>query len=219
MTHPWTSLRALVTIVAAAISAHSATALAQEAKPSERDRWPEITLGVDIGVSVMNENGPFGFGNGVGAVTTPGPAWGARAGVGVLPWLGFEARYVGMSNPAQTSVSPTGSVGFLTTGALGVVRFVAPLPFVHPYAFVGIGYYDVALTGLSSATAGSTLHSSSQAGIPMGIGLDVPLTRRLSAGLEATYHFQLSESYSSVTRGGIDGGDLSTLCSVLRLRL
>jgi hypothetical protein len=129
--------------------------------------------------------------------------------------LALEGRYLGMYNSAQASVSPAGSAGFLTTGAAAVVRLTAPLPFVHPYIFGGAGYYDIALVGSS----GSELHSSSQCGIPMGFGLDVPLTWHLSVGAEATYHYQIQESYSAVTTNGIDGGDLSTFNAVLRARL
>jgi hypothetical protein len=181
-----------------------------------RDRpWTgvEVLFGVDVGLSAMNESGPFGFGNGVGSVTSAGPAWGARVGLELLRWVAVEARYAGMYNPAAASVSRGG--GFLTSGWDAVLRLTAPLPFVRPYVFGGIGYYDVAMGG----SAGSELHSSSQAGIPLGVGVDVPMTYHLSVGAEATYHFQLGEDYSAVTTGAIDGGDLSTFDVVLRARL
>jgi hypothetical protein len=187
-----------------------------------RDRkWggPEIMFGADLGFSAMTEAGPFGFNKGVGGATEVGPAWGVRAGVEVFPWLGLEGRYVGMSNSVQASASPAGSVGFLTTGGEAVLRLTAPIPFVHPYAFGGAGYYDVALVGSSGAQAGSVLHSSSEPGAVMGLGLDVPLTWYLSLDAEATYHFLLGESFSAVTTNGIDGGDLSTFNAVVRVRL
>ena len=180
---------------------------------------PEIMFGAELGVSSMNESGPFGFENGVGGVTNAGPSWGVRVGVEFLSWFALEGRYVGSSNAAQSSVSPAGSVAFLTSGAEAFARFTAPLPFVHPYIFGGVGYYDVALTGSSSATAGAMLHSSSQSGIPMGFGLDVPITWHLSLGAEATYHLLLGENFSNVTKNGIDGGDLSTFNAVIRVRL
>lgn len=187
-----------------------------------RDRaWagPQVTFGADLGFSAMTETSPFGFNKGVGGVTEAGPAWGLRGGIDLLPWVGLEARYVGMYNGAQPSVSPAGGVGFLTTGGEAVVRITAPLPYVHPYIFGGVGYYDIALTGSSGAQAGSILHSSSQPGIPLGFGFDAPLTWHLSLGVEATYHFQLGESFSAVTTNGIDGGDLSTFNVVVRGRL
>jgi hypothetical protein len=180
---------------------------------------PKIMLGVDLGLAVMTETGPFGFNKGVGSATEGGPGWGLRAGVDFFPWLGLEARYVGVYDSARASVSPAGSVGFLTTAGEAVVRLTAPIPFVHPYVFGGIGYYDVSLVGSSSARAGSVLHSSSQSGIPVGFGVDVPLTWYLSVDLEAGYHWQINEDYSAVTTNGIDGGDLSTVSAVLRARL
>lgn len=184
-----------------------------------RDRGPatpDFVFGLDLGVTAMNEHGPFGFNHGVGSVTSGGPAWGVRVGVELVPWLALEAHYVGMYDSAQAPASPGGREGgFLTSGCDAVVRLTLPLAFVHPYVFAGIGYYDVALVGSS----GSELHSSSQAGIPMGVGFDVPLTYHLSVGAEATYHYQIQESYSSATLNGIDGGDLSTFIAVLRARL
>ncbi len=192
-----------------------------------RDRkWarPELMFGTDLGFSAMTETEPFGFNKGVGGVTGAGPAWGLRAGVEFFPWLGLEARYVGMYNSAQRSVSPTGDVGFLTTGAEAVVRVTAPTPYVRPYIFGGVAYYDVSLVGSSRAQESSVLHSSSQPGIALGFGFDVPLTWYLSLDLEATYHFQLGEDYSTdttTTKGGagIDGGDLTTFNAVMRVRL
>lgn len=205
--------------------------VASDPDRSCRDRWfalgecheryrrgPKLILGIDLGISAMNESGPFGFHDGVGKVTNTGSAWGLRVGVELFSWLAFEARYVGMLDSVSASVSPAGSVGFFTTGGLGILRLTAPLPLVRPYAFAGVGYYDVALVGLPGARAGSPLHSSAQAGIPMGIGLDVPLSWDVSIGIEATYHFQLSEDYSRVTTSGIDGGDLTTCNAILRFR-
>jgi hypothetical protein len=184
-------------------------------------RWdgPELMLGVDLGVSVMNEGGPFGFNQGVGAVTDAGPAWGLRLGVELLPWLALEAHYVGMYNSAQASVSPLGSVGILTTGGDAVVRLTAPLPYVHPYVFGGVGYYANAVVGPVGALAASQLFSSYEPGFPMGFGLDVPVSYHLSLGVEATYHHLQGEVFSSNTANGIDGGDLSTVNIVARLRL
>jgi hypothetical protein len=177
-----------------------------------RDRhWdgPELELGVSLGVSAMNESGPFSFHTGIGTIASPGPAWGALVGVEFFPRLALEARYFGMN----AAISPTG--GFVGSAALGVVRLTAPLPYVHPYVFGGIGYYDFAFVDSSA----SVMHSSSQPGIPMGIGVDVPLTYHLSLGAEASYNFQIGESYSNVTTNGIDGGDDTRFELVLRARL
>jgi hypothetical protein len=181
-----------------------------------RDRpWtgPELELGVAVGVSAMNESGPFSFHNGVGAVTNAGPAWGVLAGLVILPWLSLEARYLGSYDSADAAVSRSG--GFLGSAGTAVVRLTAPFRYVHPYLFGGVGYYDFAFVGSS----GSVLHSSSQAGIPMGIGVDVPLNYHLSLGVEASYDFQVGEDFSDVTTNGIDGGDVTRFDLVFRTRL
>jgi len=167
----------------------------------------------------MNEGGPFGFNQGVGAVTDAGPAWGLRVGVELFPWLALEAHYVGMYNATQASVSPAGSVGILTTGGDAVVRLTAPLPYVHPYVFGGVGYYANAVVGPVAALSASQLSSSYEPGVLMGVGLDVPLSWHLSLGVEATYHHLQGEVFSSNTANGIDGGDLSTVNLVARFRL
>jgi hypothetical protein len=53
----------------------------------------------------------------------------------------------------------------------------------------------------------------------VGLGADVPLSWRLSVGVEAVYHHQNNEVYSSDTTTGIDGGDLTTFDLLMRLRL
>jgi hypothetical protein len=180
---------------------------------------PVFVFGLDVGTSAMNEGGPFAFNSGVGSVTGAGPAWGLRAGVELLRWLALEGHYVGMYNSTESSVSPAGGVGYFTTGVDALVRFTAPLPYVHPYVLAGVGYYDHSLMGSSTAKAGSVMTSSTQPDIPMGVGVDVPLTWHMSLGAEATYHFAIHESYSAVTANGIDGGDVSTFAAVMRFRL
>jgi hypothetical protein len=180
---------------------------------------PQLFFGADLGFGGMVEGGPFGFGSGTGSVTTFGPSWGLRFGVDFLPWLGVEARYVGMYNAGRSSVSQQGNVGYLTDGGEAVVRLILPLRYVHPYVFGGVGVYDNALAASAAARAFSTLTSNTGAGIPMGFGVDVPLSWHLSIGAEATYHFLLNESFSPNTAAGIDGADLTTFNAVLRMRL
>src|SRR5208283_1170712 len=177
MTRPYRTLsRTLLMLLALTAVAHSAVAqdaMSPPVPPARvvgdrfcRDHWlamgscrdrpwagPELMFGADVGISKMNESGAFGFNNGVGAVTDAGPAWGVRGGVEFLPWLALEARYVGMYNSTRASVSPAGSTGYFTTGGEAIVRFTAPLPYVHPYVFGGVGYYDNSLIGSSSARA------------------------------------------------------------------
>jgi hypothetical protein len=228
-------VRSLLPLVAAALIAPSASASSTTDGEQElvcRDHWfafrhcqnrrpagPVLMLGGDFGVAAMNESGAFGFRNGLGSATQAGPAWGLRVGVELLSWLAFEARYVGMYDGVQSSLSPAGTLGYVTTGGEAVARFTAPLPFVHPYIFGGIGYYDSALAGSSAAHAGSVMTSSAEPGIPLGFGFDVPLTWHVSVGAEATYHFLIGERFSSVMTNGIDGGDVTSFRAVLRFRL
>ena len=180
---------------------------------------PLLYAAADFGGSGMVESGPFGFRNGLGSVTTFGPSWALRGGIDVLPWLGFEARYVGMYNAVTSSVSPAGSLSYLTTGGEAAIRFILPVPYVRPYVFGGVGIYENSLTGSASARAASAMTSNTAPGIPMGIGVEVPLTWHLSVGAEATYPYLLGESFATTTAGGIDGGDLMSFNAVARIRL
>ncbi len=220
-----------------ALGLATGAAHAQEAAPADLDAYCQdhwlavdrchdrpwnglrVVFGLDLGASKFVESGPFGFGNGTGSVTDAGPSWGVRAGVELLPWLTLEGRYAGMYNGAQAQVSPAGTVGFLTSAADAVAMFTAPLPYVHPYVLGGVGYYAVSLTGSATAKAATPLLSSSQPAIPMGVGVDVPLSSHLSVGAEAVFHFLVGETLASVSTNKIDGGDLTTFSVVGRLRL
>jgi hypothetical protein len=125
------------------------------------------------------------------------------------------------------------TVGLLVRPAFGMEPAApeATEDFCHDHWFAVAQCHDRASRGLrlmvgldvgvvrDAAKAASPLFSSAQAGIPLGFGLDVPLTWHVSLGAEATYHFQLGESYSLVKTNGIDGGDLSTFNLVARVRL
>jgi hypothetical protein len=180
-------------------------------------RRPVLTWGVEGGVGALNEGHPFAFNEGVGAVTNAGGVWGARLGVDVLSWLGFEARYLGGYNGGHGVVNAGGDVAYLLSSGQLVLRLIVPIPYVRPYVFSGIGVYDFHLMGSRAARAASTLNSTTQAGIPIGIGVEVPLSWHVSFAVEATYHFQFSESFSKIE--DISGGDLSTLTGVMRFRL
>jgi len=82
-----------------------------------------------------------------------------------------------------------------------------------------VGEWGLPRAGSSRATEASVLHSSSQSALVVGLGADVPLSWRLSVGVEAVYHHQNNEVYSSDTTTGIDGGDLTTFDLLMRLRL
>jgi hypothetical protein len=170
-------------------------------------------MGLELGVAALEEGGPFAFGSGTGSVTQPGPAWGLRLGVDVLSWLGFEGRYIG----AYSSGNLPENVGFLMTGGEAVVRLTLPTPYVRPYIFGGIGVYDFALLGSNAAVAASMLNSSTQPGVPMGLGVELMLSWHVSFAVEATYRFQIGESFSR--NDTIGGADLTTFTGVMRFRL
>ncbi len=140
-----------------------------------------------------------------------------RVGVDLLSWLGLEARYFGDFNDGKLPATAAGDVAYVLSSGQLVVRLSLPVPFVRPYIFSGVGVYNFHLIGSAEARAASMLNSTTQLGIPIGFGLEVPLTWHVGFAIEAVYHFQVGESFSAVD--DISGGDLSTLTGVMRLRL
>lgn len=175
---------------------------------------PHLVLGVDAGVSHFNEGGPFGFETGTGSVTETGPAWGLRAGVEFKRWFAIEAHYMGTSNSADDSVSTGGSRGLFTNAIAAELRFTAPTPYVQPYLFFGPGWYSTSVSGSSTTTQ---LTGSSEFGVPIGVGFQVPLPRGLSLGAEMTYHRLFGESFSE--NEDIGGGEPTSFNAVFRFRL
>jgi hypothetical protein len=180
-------------------------------------RRPALTFGLDFGAGALNEGHPFAFDSGTGSVTGAGPTWGLRLGVDVLSWLGFEGRYMGGWYPGTGAANIVGNVGYFLSSGQFIVRLTVPTPFVRPYIFSGIGIYNFALAGSAAARTASLLESTTQAGIPIGVGVELMLTWHVSVAVEGAYHFQLSEEFSKVD--AIGGADLSTLQAVLRFRL
>jgi len=176
--------------------------------------YPHLVMGVDGGFSHLAESNPFGFGNGVGSITSYGPDWGARVGAEFTPWFALEAHYIGMWQRADASVSVGGRRGLLTNAGALELRFTAPLPLIQPYVFVGGGVYSTSVTGSSLSTQ---LTSSTEFGMPIGVGAQVLLPRGLSVGAELTYHRLFSESFAA--NEDIGGGDPLSVAAVLRVRL
>jgi hypothetical protein len=176
--------------------------------------YPHLVFGVDAGVSHFAEGSPFGFGTGTGSATAWGPAWGLRAGVEVSRWFAVDVHYVGTSNHADDSVSTRGSHSLFTNAIAAELRFTAPTPYVQPYLFFGPGYYSTSVSGSSSTTQ---FAGSGEFGVPIGVGFQVPFSRGLSLGAEATYHRLFGESFSD--NEDIEGGDPFSINAVLRFRL
>jgi opacity protein-like surface antigen len=173
--------------------------------------YPHLSAAVDGGVSHFAEGGPFGFGTGLGSITAWGPAWGLRIGVELLPWFAVDAHYIGAYNRADTSVSVGGRRGLLTSAAAAEARFTVPLRYVQPYLFLGAGAYTTSISGSSDSTE---LNSSTEFGVPIGVGVSVPLAPGLSLGPEVTYHRWFGESLAADDELG--GGDPFTANAVLR---
>jgi len=208
------------TITKLSFFAAAIAALAPRVALADDDIWhptqhrPVATFGAELGLGHYVEGSPFGFDSGTGSVTQTGPVWGLRAGVDFLSWIGVEGRYVGMWNSGSSRAS---GLGYVMTGGELVLRLVVPTPYVRPYVFGGIGYYDFARVG-TDVTGASALVSSSQPGVPMGVGLEVPIARRWSIAVEGTFRFQIGESFAP-SNEDIDGADQTTLSGILKLRL
>ena len=178
---------------------------------------PHFTLAVETGVNAWNEGQPFAFGVGVGSSTSAGPDWGFRVGFEFTRWLAIDAHYVGMSNLAQRFVSTGGPIHLFTNAAIAEARFTLPLSYVQPYVFIGAGVYGTAIVGSDDARAATPMTRSTEFGLPVGIGVTVPVTDTFSVGTEITYHRLFGESLADDDE--IGGGEPTTFNAVLRIRL
>lgn len=180
-------------------------------------KLPHLTLALDGGVGTTNESGPFGFNTGVGTVTNAGPSWGIRAGVDLYKWIAIEAHYIGIDNHGTNDATPNGSVHMLTSAGTGEFRFTIPFKYVQPYAYVGAGVYHTSITGSTTAKNASPLFGSTELGMPLGLGIGVPLTGAITFGGEVTYHRLFGEQFAN--NDEFEGGDFTTFNAVLRARL
>ena len=180
-------------------------------------KGPHIALAIEGGASSYNEGGPFGFNTGIGSVTKTGPSWGLRVGVELNRWLAFDAHYTGTNNGGSGVGAPNGSVSLLTSAATAEVRLTAPIPYVQPYFFTGAGVYSTSITGAATAQGSSPFFGSTEPGVPIGLGLNVPIADGVSAGAELTYHRFFGESFATDQQFG--GGDLTTMNAVIRARM
>ncbi len=171
-----------------------------------------VVLGFELGVGAFEEGQPFAFGEGAGSGTAPGASWGVRIGWEFTRWLAIDAHYLGLENSINAQYSGWGSGRLITNAAMLELRLTLPTPYVQPYVFGGAGLYSMVVSG-----NGTAFNNSFQPGFPAGVGVAVPILYNLSVGAEATYHFQLGESFSSTD--AISGGDLTTFNAMLRWRL
>lgn len=153
---------------------------------------------------------------GLGGATYFGPSWGARASVDLFPFLGVDARYLGMWNHGVAAT--TGSdAGVVTSAGLATLRLIAPLPYAQPYVFSGLGLYGLSVVGNSQDRQASSLRTGVAVGVPIGVGVNVPITRHVSVGGEASFHYLIHESFA--TRPEIGRGDPVVLNGLVRFHL
>lgn len=142
-------------------------------------RRPRFEIGLEGG----------GAGYAQGALNTTlqaGGAWGVRAGVALSTWLGFEARYFGAYNHVNDQTVTT---ALLVSGGSAVARLTAPIPYIHPYAFGGIGVYNQTIIGDQSANNPViAVNSRNDAVVPVGGGIEVPFSPNFSIAAEGAYH-------------------------------
>ena len=177
-------------------------------------KGPHLEASIEGGAASFNESGPFGFSTGIGSASKFGGTWGIRVGASLTKWLALDAHYVGMNNRATGAGTPDGSVSLFTSGVTGEFRLTAPIPYVQPYIVGGAGVYTTSVTGGDVALRKSPLYGSTEFGIPMGVGLTIPISNGVSVGGEATYHRFFGEAFSDVEE--IGGGDLTTFAGVVR---
>ena len=180
-------------------------------------RWrPRFNLALEGGVAFTGVAGNSVFRSGEqGAGVHPGASWGARGGLEWLSWLGFEARYLGAyHHNSNTGMADTSRV--LTSAGIVVVRVTLPIRFLRPYAFAGVGVYvsSVAMSGPVTPADPTRV----RAGVPLGIGLEVPIGWRFAIGVEATYH-RLFGGETTSGAAEVSPRDLVTTNALLRFRL
>jgi hypothetical protein len=169
-------------------------------------RRPMFTFTADVGGA--------GFGGNFRNVVHSGPIWGARVGLDFSDWLGIEARYIGMFNKGVDTVSEASS---LLSGGAAQVRLTAPIPYVRLYGFGGVGFYHHNVVGNSIDRQNSPILNSTSGGIPVGGGLELPITRYFAIGAEGGYTFYFSSNLTN--NPATDQGGFWNASGLLRFRL
>ena len=187
--------------IAAALVALPRAAAADE--PSEQPRGPVVKLGGDLGLLYWSEGGPWGPNTGIGHAMHPGFNGAARASVELTRWFAVDGRFhVGFAS-AKSDVA--GNAGFLTIGGFVGARFTLPFEAVRPYLIVGPGLYGTILTG----SGPTQLYGATNWAITGGLGVEIPVTRRVSVGAEYLFHRLGDEKFSN--NSDIATGDPVTL--------
>lgn len=151
------------------------------------------------------QGGVGGWTGNLSRVGTAGASYQVRAGVELLPWLGFDLNYTGMYTGTRPEIAGSG-VHLASNGFFGSVRFIAPLWRVMPYAFVGVGYAHTSVVSDSTAQA-TTLWGAGRTIVPFGLGVNFALTHNLLVGVEGTYEPNVSNTTLMPSNPELGRGD------------
>lgn len=151
------------------------TAGERRREPRVRDDRPLLAVGADLGFAHYGRtegDEDFGF----------GPAWQARIGAQVVPWLSIDARYFGARHDG---------IGYLVAHAGSLeARLSIPLR-VRPYLSGGVGWYTVTAYNED----GDALVAPDPAmQLPASLGVEVMLHERIGVQAEGTYRFLLDRN-------------------------
>ena len=167
-----------------------------------------ITVGGQGGVTYFAEGSPFGTAKGIGRALTAGPHLGIRGSLELTRWFAIDARGMFTNNEGNDFVG----LGSLTTvGGFGAARFTAPLRYIRPYLFAGVGAYDISAAGTSTQLIGGTYSA-----IVAGVGALVPVNRVVDVGAEFGFNYLIGEQLSTNDRA--DGGDPCNFSIVAQYR-
>ena len=170
----------------AAVAAAAAFALPAMAANNASDVTWGSMLSPPSNDRYLNVQGEFGiltYMGGLGDVTGPGSAWGARVGADVTRGFGVEAAYVG-SHTAITDPRLEQGSAVNRNGVGGLVKAYAPLQTVRPFG--GVGVNATFNNPNNKAEVGNLYQNDWQTEIPFVAGIEVDSKWAL-AGIRASW--------------------------------
>ncbi|QSQ12215.1 outer membrane protein [Myxococcus landrumensis] len=182
------------------------TAHADEPRKEPRVEEPSLGLYVLVG------GGVEGYAGQLSPRVQTGFTYGATVGYRAMPFLALELGYNGSINNLDEngSLVPQGDLGsgpdLVRNGGQLLALGIAPTERVQPFVLAGIGFDRY--TVRHEATGGQAHFQDDTAGyIPVGLGLRIQLTRRLTADVRAAYHFLFDQDFASTsaTPNALDG--------------
>jgi len=167
--------------------------VAGSVRPARADAG--FSLGVEGGVMEFDARASLG---------DAGVAWGLRGGIGLFGPTRLEARYLSSGHDLAGGHSANVREGDAQ------LRLSLLPGGTTPYLFGGIGLRVSDTNQPGPVTSDSTLM------VPLGAGLDLPLTRQLFLAPEFTWHHRLGTPDPQVPTG-MAGGDTWNVSLVLRV--